>query len=49
MSIPTIVNPDDVERIANYLRIKPAGVTLDQATSVLKEVLDKRKVAAFLR
>ena len=49
MPLPILVTPADVETTVAYLRSKPAGVSREQAAAVLKQVLDERKLAGYLR
>ncbi len=48
MSLPVLVTPADVERLVNFLRSKPTGVSTAQASSIMHEVFDKRKVSAYV-
>lgn len=48
MGLPTLATASDVREVVQYLKKKPAGVTMVQAMdAVQKRVFDPRKVAAY--
>jgi hypothetical protein len=48
MRIPTRATPGDVEKLVLYLRTKPTGLSVHDARRALGDVLERRKLAAFI-
>ncbi len=48
MSLPIKTVAEDIDNIVSYLRTKPTGATINDAKAVVKEVVDSRKVAAYV-
>jgi hypothetical protein len=48
MPLPTRTTAEDVRRIVRYLKTKPTGAAVVEAKAALQEVMDARKVAAYV-
>jgi len=50
MSLPILTTAEDAQKIAQYLKTKPTGVTITDAKKVLAaQVLDARKISAYVQ